>query len=142
MVQVSKHKLREETLEKLFNLFLEVFLSQHYHTEMQNVVSDIFSPIERLVIAKRIAIVYLLLKNIDHRTICTVLKVSNATVSKFSLLSEKSVGLPNVLKKMIRNDKLKLFLENLYASFFAVPGQYGNNWKVSREWKKGRERRK
>lgn len=141
MVRLSRFKLSNQQLEKLFSLFFEVVGKNKNKKEFQNIITDILSPTERVMIAKRIAIMYLLMKGIDNRTICYVLKVSSATVAKFAILAEKSVGVIPLFKKMLVNEKIVEFFQEVFNSFFA-PGVPGVNWKAAWKRKIDLERKK
>lgn len=141
MARISQYLLDEEKLKKLFNLFFEVVGKRDDQEEFNKVIADLLSPIERIMIAKRIAIIYLLLKKINQQNICQVLKVSSSTVAKFSLLMEKSIGIVPTFKSLIRNEKLKEFLEDIVDSFFE-PGIPGVNWTAAWERKIEKEKKK
>lgn len=141
MVRVSRFKLPEETLNKLLDLFFEVVGKKNSKIAFNETVIDLLSPIERLMVAKRIAIMYLILKDIDHRTICFALKVSMATVSKYRIIMERSNGIVPTLRQMIKHDQMKLMLEELYSLLFP-PGKSGVDWKVAWERKRKIERLK
>ncbi|MBI4009089.1 hypothetical protein HY357_02555 [Candidatus Roizmanbacteria bacterium] len=141
MARISRFKLKDHVLEKLFTLFFEVVGKKYSKDEFQKVIRDLLSPVERVMIAKRIAIVYLLLKGIDYKIICDVLKVSSATISRYNLLLEKSDGLVPSFKVIISSDKVKLFLEELFNTLFP-PGAYGVNWKTAWQRKFELERKK
>jgi len=92
--------------------------------------------------AKRIAIIYLLLKNIDFHNICMALNVSTATVAKFKLLIiDKHDGLIKAFDNIIFRDKTKEIIDDFFNTIFA-PGKYGVNWKLAWERKRESERRK
>ncbi|MDO9027306.1 MAG: Trp family transcriptional regulator, partial [Candidatus Roizmanbacteria bacterium] len=88
MARISKYKLRNEVLDKLFNLFFEIVGNQDDKNKFNEIIKGVFSYNERIMFAKRIAIIYLLLKNIDFQNICMALNVSSSTVAKFKLLIE------------------------------------------------------
>lgn len=136
MTRISRYKLNEHVYEKLFTLFFEVVTNSKDKNDFNHLIKDLFSPVERIMIAKRVVIVYLLIQEIDYRMICSVLKVSNATISKFKLLMERSDGIVPILKKIIRNEKVKLFLLELIDAL-SPPGTYGTNWKNA--WKRRAE---
>lgn len=140
-MRLSRFKLSEDKLEKLFTLFFEVVGKNKDKEEFRKIIADILSLQERIMIAKRVAIMYLLTKGIDYRTICFVLKVSEATVAKFSLLMEKSEGVIPVFKKIIRNEKIVDLFDNLFNDFFA-PGVPGISWKAAWEKKIEQEKKK
>lgn len=133
MIQISRHKLKDYVYEKLFTLLFEVISSSKSKNDFNLLINDLFSPVERIMIAKRVVLIYLLLQEIDYRMICNVLKISNTTVSKFKLLMEKSEGIVPILKKTICNEKVKLFMVELIDAL-KPPGTYGVNWQIA--WKR------
>jgi len=134
MIRISPYKINSETYEKVFAVFYEVVGKGHNKKEFNHILFELLSPSERIMIVKRIAIVYLLMKEIDYVTICSVLKVSNSTVSKFRILMEDSQGVVPVLRKMVSLEKITLMFEELFSEIFA-PGVYGVNWKAAWERK-------
>lgn len=141
MTRISRYKLKEEVLNKAFFLFFEIVGKKNDREEFNNIIFDLLSPTERIMIAKRITLVYLLLKNIDYLTIVDVLKVSPATIAKFRLLMEKSTGIVPAFKNILRNEKIGEFLEGLYLNLRG-PGQLGTNWSSAWQYKIDLERRK
>ena len=135
MARISRIPLKNEILEKVFELFFEVVGKKSNIKEFKTTVFEILSPVERIMIAKRVAIVYLLLKGIDQRNIAKVLKVSTDTVSKFALLMEKSDGVVPSFQKILTNDKILDFLDKMFDALFP-PGTYGTNWKTAWERRK------
>lgn len=142
MARISKFKLRDDVLEKLFSLFFEIIGNQDDKDEFNEIIKGVFSYNERIVFAKRIAIIYLLLKNIDFHNICMALNVSSATVAKFKLLIEnKHDGLINAFDNIIFRDKTREIIDDFFNTIFA-PGKYGVNWKVAWKRKLESERKK
>jgi len=135
MARISRRPIKEEILQKVFALFFEIVGKKTNLRDFKSVISEILSPVERIMIAKRVAIVYLLLKGIDQRSISNVLKVSNATVSKFAVLMEKSTGVVPSFNKILTNDKILDFLDQMFDALFP-PGTYGTNWKAAWERRK------
>lgn len=110
MVHLSRFELKENQLKKIFDLFFKVVGNRDDKEEFENVIADLLSQPERIMIAKRLAIIYLLQKNIEVINICMALKVSKATV--YTLLNRNC------------NFKLKLF-ENYRSVVFAVHYRIG-----------------
>lgn len=142
MARVSKYKLRDDVLEKLFSLFFEIIGNQDDQNEFNKIINGVFSYNERIVFAKRIAIIYLLLKDIDFHNICMALNVSSATVAKFKLLIvNKQDGLIKAFDTIIFRDKTREIIDDFFNTIFA-PGKYGVNWKTAWERKRESERKK
>ena len=93
MVRNSRFVLRDDLLEKIFDLLFEVVGNTTSKDEFKKIFIDLLTPAERIMLAKRVAIVYLLLKKVEYYNICERLKVSQATVARYSLLMEKSEGI-------------------------------------------------
>lgn len=106
MARISRFRLANDVLNKIFDLFFEVLGKNKSRGEFKKVIVGLFSSTERIMIAKRVAIIYLLLKNINQRTICQVLKVSSGTVVKYSLILEKSQGVSLAFLRLMRNERL------------------------------------
>ncbi len=131
-MRISRYKLKDEVYKKLFTVLFEVIGKRSNKDEFIKVIEDLLSPVERIMIAKRVLIIYLLMKKIDYQTICDVLKVSNGTVSKFRLLMENSHVVVSILEKKLKEDRIVLFIDELMNDLFP-PGTYGTSW--SSAWK-------
>lgn len=112
----------------MFNIFYEVVGKTRSKVDFFSLVDEVISPVEKIMIAKRIIIMYLILRNIDQRTICMTLKVSSGTVAKFSLLLANNSHVRKKLDSMVTIDSMKLLFEELISSIFA-PGTIGTDWK-------------
>lgn len=140
MPPVSKIRIEDNVLDKLMGLLFEILGKNNNKTEFECIMKEILSKSEHLMIVKRIAIIYLLTKNIDYKLICHVLKVSPATVCKFKLINENAEQ-SKIIKKIINNEKVKTYLEELWLSFTG-PGVPGFNWKDKWKQKNELERKK
>ena len=135
MARISRFKLKDEMLDKIFLLFFEVVGKKNNRKEFQLVIEDICSPTERIMMAKRVAIIYLLLKHIEYHAICSTLKVSTSTVAKFALLLDKSSGIREAFQKILFKDKASLAILEVF-DFLIPPGTPGTNWSAAWERKK------
>lgn len=144
MVHLSKKPLKNEKITKVFRLFYEILKKSSNEEEFLDIIKEILSPAEQLMIAKRIAIVYLLLKDVTAEDIAEYLSVSKATVAKFNLLFEqkKESKLVGKIKKILRNEKISNFFEDLFANIFLQPGLRIGHWKLYTQHKLGQQDRK
>jgi len=141
MIRLSYLKIKEEDYNKIFSIFYKVIGETENKDEFNRILIDLLTPAERIMLIKRIAVIYLLLKDIDYLTICRVLKVSNGTVSKYRFLMEDSKGIVPVIKKMIKNEKIWLFFEEIFSEIF-YPGLPGISWTASWEIRNKLENKK
>ncbi|MFA6005084.1 MAG: Trp family transcriptional regulator [Patescibacteria group bacterium] len=121
MIRLSKIAVQPDKLEKIFNLFFLVFGRKQNKEEFMNTLLELMSYSERLVFAKRIAIMFLLEKDIDYAVIKKNLHVSLSTIAKFAILYERSHIIKAVMQQAQRSEEIKLFLEELVFEFLDKP---------------------
>ncbi len=141
MTRISKRPVKDDVMERVFQLLFEAVGKKSNKDEFMSIVQDIFSPTERIMIAKRVTIVFLLMKKIDYQTISDVLKVSPSTIAKFQLITENSKGVVKALKSALTNDKLVAFMGEIYLALRG-PGTYGANWQSGWQIKSALEKQK
>jgi len=61
MVQISKRKVKPEVMDRMFKLLFTVIGSQGGEDKFSIIINGLFSPVEKIVVAKRIAILLLIL---------------------------------------------------------------------------------
>lgn len=143
MTRISKRKLSDEALLKIYNLFFEIVHRSRNREHFLEILGDILSPTEKIMIAKRVAILFLLLKEIEQRTIARVLKVSTATTSKFAnLFFNKDSKTMQILRQLISQEKTMDFLEDIFMSIFNQPGIKIGHWKMYWDYERKKERKK
>lgn len=143
MVNISKRPVDEKKLFKLYQLFFEVINNVGDKDEFLELIQDILTPVEQIMIAKRIAIIYLLTKHVEQVVIAEHIKVSRATVGKFNLLFyKKKTRLIKIIETFLKNKKIGHFFEDLFADVFIHPGIYIGHHKLNWEHKKSQEERK
>lgn len=141
MVRITPYNIKPEAYKKVFEIFYEVVSKNKDKEEFNQIFLELLSPSERIMIAKRIAIIYLLMKNIDYQMICKVIKVSSGTVFKYRLLMEDSKGIVPALKDLVALEKIALVFEGFFNEIFH-PGLYGINWSAAWQRKKNLQRKK
>ena len=143
MTRVSKKYIKEEIIIKLYRLFFEVFSRSDNQQSFLSLIDDILSPTEKVMIAKRLGIIYLLIKGVDFRTIADTLKVSTSTVLFYSVVyKEKKVQTTKLIEQMLKKEKVLNFLEDLFTDLAIHPGIYIGHHKLNWEHEKRKEERK
>ncbi len=82
MPHVSKHAIAEKVLHELENRITAV-LSDTGLKARNKIFKEILTRTERLMIAKRLTMIYLIQKGIPTHTVGEMLKVSPSTVARF-----------------------------------------------------------
>jgi len=118
MPHVSSKKLNSRLLEKLSGKLLAVFERAHNKQSLSLVLGELFTPTEKIMLAKRLAIILLLANNIPQHRIVELLKVSPSTVARTSLGIE--IGKYENILKVSRKEKMDL--EKLVWNILTVGG--------------------
>lgn len=143
MVNLSKIPVDQNKLSKLYHLLFEIVNTVGDKDDFLGLIKDILSPSEQLMIAKRIAIIYLLMKGVDQSAIAEYLKTSRATVAKFSLLFyDKETQLIAIISELLSKEKISHFLEDLFADLFIRPGIKIGHWQMYWDHKRKQTERK
>lgn len=141
MVRISRYRVSDKVYDNMLTLLFHVVGERRNKEEFLRTIFDLLTQAERLVISKRILLMYLIMKKIDYREICQVLKVSNNTISRYRPIVEKSEGIVPLLKEILTRERIGDFIEELIVEFFP-PGRYGTNWKAAWDLKIKVERKK
>ncbi|MBI2023647.1 hypothetical protein HYT01_03750 [Candidatus Giovannonibacteria bacterium] len=147
MGQVSKYPIAKNIYERIFEIFLKTLVNIKDPKEAKEFIESFLSPVERIMLAKRLAIAFLLEKGYDYRQIAHVLRVSSPTISAVNLTRQYGTdGYRKAIKKILREEKINEFLENVVEKLLAAPAtatKGGALWKYLRdEVKKDREKRR
>ena len=136
MTQVSRRFMKEEVKLKIDQLFYESLLSCNSKKSTQEFIEDLLTSTEKVMLAKRLTIAYLLLKGYPYEIINKTLKVSYPTIRIVALtLKYKGNGLRNVLKEVIkRRNWHKLFEEIGEAAIDILGSGKGGNWKATKSF--------
>ncbi|MCR4276928.1 MAG: Trp family transcriptional regulator [Candidatus Roizmanbacteria bacterium] len=142
MVNISKRPVDEKKLFKIYQLFFKVIDQADNKEEFFQLIQDIFSPSEQIMIAKRIGVIYLLIKNVNKLAITKYLKVSMATVDKYYFLYyKKKTNLILIIESFLEDEKINHFFEDLFADIFIHPGIYIGHHQLNWEHKKRQKER-
>ncbi len=89
MPHLSSIELDKKLSDKLFNDLLDILNRSRKIELMSGVINELLTETEKLMLAKRIAIVLLLNANTPQSSIADILKVSTSTIAKTSLKMEQ-----------------------------------------------------
>ena len=101
MVRLNKNHLTDTQLNKLFSQ-LNQTPSDLSPTETNLFLSDLLGKEERIMLAKRLGIIVLLIEGYSLYKIARILKVSSATAKKIKLALDNG-NLDNILKSLGKN---------------------------------------
>ena len=112
----------------MYEIFLEALLGLKNKTEAYQFIYDLLTPTERIMLAKRLSIVLMLIKGYKREEIRDTLKVSTSTVSVVKIwLRLEGKGYRQILEKVLRKEKLKsLWYKIDYYLKGPMPGTRGS----------------
>lgn len=146
MTQVSKYPISNEVYERISEIFFKVLISIGTKSEASNFIKDFLTPTEQIMLAKRLAIVFLLEKDYDYRTISKVLRVSLPTIARVNLMRKYgSQGYGIMLKKLLNEEQIKTFLLKIGEALTEVVGKGGKGsglWRYLHQELKRKRREK
>jgi len=121
MTQVSKFLIRNDVWERIFDLFIETIADLKDKKKLERFVDDFFSPTEKIMLAKRLAIIVLLAKNQSYGDIRRILRVTPSTIAKMGLkLKYEGKGLKPVVKDIFEKES-QIILWKEIAGIFDLP---------------------
>lgn len=143
MPRVSKRPVSEKLLSKTYRLFYEVFSRNKGRDDFLLIIDDILSSSEKIMLSKRLAVIYLLIKGVDYRDIMDTLKVSSATVVFYaSTFLKRNSKVRTIIENMLNKEKVLNFLDDFFADIMIHPGIYKGHWQMYWNHKRKQENRK
>lgn len=130
MVQLSKQKLDPDLDRRIHALFYQILTCIRSHDDFQRTFIGVLSPIELTVLARRMALFLLLVKKIDREHIHQVLKVSNATISKYAMILENNNDVQKRFHQLADMQNINIFLRELIQTIL-YPGRPYSSWSAA-----------
>jgi TrpR-related protein YerC/YecD len=133
MPHVSPNKLHSKGLEQLLDKLGHAIAQLRGRAEVDLFFNDLLTLTERIMLAKRLAIVFMLEKGFTFAQISSVLKVSEATISMMrERIDRGGKGFRLVVKKLEADVRINKFFEKIEELFknMSVPPKVGKGrWK-------------
>jgi len=114
MVQVSKREPSGKVKSQLREVFWQAIIKVTSAVDAERFIDDLLTETEKVMLAKRLAIVLLLERGYDYRKIRDVLKVSTSTIMTASnRLKQRRTGFRQLNQKLERDKKTKALLTKI-----------------------------
>lgn len=141
MAQISKYEIKEQVSDRLQCLFFDVVAKHNSKNTFLALLDELLSPTEKIMLSKRIGIIYLLEKGVTIDRICKVLHMSTSTVAQYILRFRHKKSLINqIIKSVIRKEKIKNVVADVFAELFIQPGIRKGHYRLKYEWEKEKKR--
>ena len=125
MSRVSKKVLNKQIEEQMFETLWEAISRVRGKADTKLFLADLLTPVERIMVAKRLGIAVMLMKGKDYETIIDVLRVSNETISKIALILRMNNGYKIAVSKIVRSEAGKEFWQDIENLIYRIssPGK-------------------
>ncbi|MFH0863821.1 MAG: Trp family transcriptional regulator [Candidatus Gottesmanbacteria bacterium] len=127
MPQVSKYPIAQAVYEQIFELLHRVFSESTSKEDASNLLEDLLTPTERIVLAKRLAIALLLSKGYSYSNIGKILRVSKPTIAAVNLsLKYEGKGYKKFCDRILSEEKIRDVWEKIEETVLsAIPTRRG-----------------
>jgi len=143
MTQVSKYPISKKVADRIFEVFLKTLVEIKSNKEADEFISDLLTPTEKIMLAKRLAIAFLLEKNYDYRTIQKIIRVSAPTITSVNNARKYgSEGYKKLVEKIIKEEKLISFFDETVEKLLSIPSELekgSGTWSYLKEQVKNRK---
>ena len=104
MTQVSKYPVHKDVEKRMFEVLEETISHLRGTEEIKDFLHDFLSPVEKIMLAKRLSIAVLLYKGYRYKSIGGILRVTPPTIATVSMLLKYSgKGYKRAVEKIARN---------------------------------------
>ncbi|MDP2676337.1 MAG: Trp family transcriptional regulator [bacterium] len=132
MPKISKYKLEKEIYDSISRELRDIFAETKDKKDIENFLNDLLTPTEKIMLAKRLAIVIMLERMYPFRVISKTLKVSEATIGTVKeRLDRNGSGFEVVFAYLDRKKPSEIYRKiNKIVRLFAMPPYAGRGrWK-------------
>ena len=132
MTQVSKYPISKEVYRRCWEIFVKTLISISNSKDADEIITDLLTPTERIMLTKRLAIAYLLTEGYRYREIEKILRVSFQTVAMVNNnLQYGSNGYKKAVGRIRRDEKIKEILNKTIQAVItpATKGMGSGAWR-------------
>ena len=136
MAQVSKRFMSPIIEDKVYRVFIESVKNTKTSGEVIDFLNDLLSPVEKIMMAKRVAVAFLLLQDkYTYDEISKTVKVSRGTIAKIhAVFALQGKGYRKILGDILKRKAAKSALSELLDILTPLPPKGVNIG----EWKKAK----
>lgn len=140
MTQVSKYPVHKDVEKRMSEIFKTAIASLNSSQEIEDFLNDFFSPVEQIMLAKRLAIAVLLAKGYSYPSIRKILRVTPSTIAVVSQsLKYSGKGYKKMVEKILSDEKKDEFWQKIDDILVNIPPSKGSDWSY---WRKRHEEKK
>ncbi|GIW61927.1 MAG: hypothetical protein KatS3mg089_0779 [Patescibacteria group bacterium] len=128
MTQISRYPVSSTVNKQILQLFRNAISSLKQSDEIDDFLEDFLSPVEKIMLAKRLAIAVMLAKGYDYQSIKAILHVTPSTIASVSIrLKYAGKGYKKTVEKMLQEEKINDFWQKVDLVISSIPQSKGTN---------------
>ena len=129
MTQVSRYPIHKAVEKGMFEIFKNTISNLKHQSDIEDFLEDFLSPVEKIMLAKRLSIAVLLAKRYTYSSIARILRVTPTTIASVSIsLKYSGKGYKKVVQKILLDEKVDKFWQNIEDVLAKIPPSKGSNW--------------
>lgn len=137
MPKVSENPISRETERQIFDAFIKTFARIDNPQVLKMFADDLFTPTEKIMLAKRLMAAVLIQKGYAPSVICSILKMSKTTVNTIQRdLRKHGEGYKTVFNKFFRETRVEKFLDSAEKWLRALQLPIKGSRSDMRRWQK------
>ena len=136
MSQVSKYPVSNDIYERSWEIFTKTLIGIKNSKDANEIISDLLTPTERIMITKRLSIAFLLAQGYEYREIEKLLRVGFQTVASVSnALKYGNNGYKKAVNRILMDEKLKSILNKTAQAIIApaTKGMGSGSWRYLKQ---------
>ncbi len=142
MTKISNYPIHKDVEKRMSEIFQSAIKNLNNPLEIEDFLNDFLSPVEKIMLAKRLSIAILLAKGYRYASISQILRVTPITISTVSLrLKYSGKGYKKMVEKILTEEKKDEFWQKIDNLLSYIPPSKGSSWVYHRK-KHEEEKRK
>jgi uncharacterized protein YerC len=143
MTQISRMPIHKSVEKRMFEIFTTTISNLKKPEDIEEFLHDFLSPVEKIMLAKRLAIAILLAKNYSYPSIQQILRVTPTTIATVSLsLKYSGKGYKKMVEKILSDEKRDNFWQKIEDVLASIPKAKGSDWSYQRKIHEKKKRTK
>lgn len=134
MAQVSKYPIHKDVEKRMFEIFKSTISRLKDNEDIEDFLEDFLSPVEKIMLSKRLAIAVLLAKGHNYPMIAEILRVTPSTIASVSLrLKYSGKGYKKAVEKILVMENQDNFWQKVEDVLAKIPKSKGSSWVYQRK---------
>lgn len=126
---MSKYPIHKDVEKRIFEVFKSTISNLKNAEDIEDFLEDFLSPVEKIMLAKRLSIAVLLAKGYRYQTITSILRVTPSTIASVNIsLKYSGKGYKKMVEKILQNEKINIFWERIEDFLAHIPPSKGSDW--------------